>query len=116
MVQATVRGIARRAVQAALLAAGIVVLLVLFSRQAHADTTPSSSPASGPGSAGVVQTVGSAASAVTQGAISSGVSSQASPVASGGTHGSQSQNGTPSDAAQPTVAQPTGAHCVSMTA
>ena len=71
MAQAVLRGIARRAVQAGLLAAGILIVLVLFShQQAHADTTPSSSPSSAAGASGpasALQTAGSVASAVTQG-------------------------------------------------
>ena len=52
MAHAVLRGIARRAVQAGLLAAGILIILVLFShQQAHADTTPSS-PSSAAGASG----------------------------------------------------------------
>jgi len=45
MPQPMVRHLARRAMQVALLAAGIVVVLLVFSRQAHAATTVTSASA-----------------------------------------------------------------------
>ena len=42
MSQATLRHIARRAVQVAILAAGMLAVLLVFSRQAHATAPPSS--------------------------------------------------------------------------
>ena len=43
MAQPIVRLIARRAVQVAIVAAGIMVALLVFSRQAHAATVPPAS-------------------------------------------------------------------------
>ena len=45
MPQPILRHIARRAVQVAIVAAGILVVLLVFSRQAHAATSPTSPPA-----------------------------------------------------------------------
>src|SRR5207248_11698568 len=44
MPQPILRHIARRAVQVAIVAAGILVVLLVFSRQAHAATSPTAAP------------------------------------------------------------------------
>src|SRR5512142_656128 len=49
--QATLRHIARRAVQVAILTAGILAVWLVFSRQAHAATVPSSPPLGAPATA-----------------------------------------------------------------
>ena len=76
--QATLRRAARRAVQVAVLAAGITTILLVFSRQAHAATTPSDTvppvaavPAAvSPSAAAATGTARSVTSAVTSAAAS----------------------------------------------
>jgi len=78
MPQPILRHIARRAVQVAIAAAGILAVLLVFSRQAHAATlSPSAAPAPSSSSAPAVPApVASAAAPVTS-AVSAVVSAAA---------------------------------------
>lgn len=63
MPQPVLRHIARRAVQVAITAAGILVILLVFSRQAHAATAPPATAATtSPGSGPVASATGSVTS------------------------------------------------------
>src|SRR5215471_6580394 len=90
MPQPILRRIALRAVQLAIVAAGIFVLMLLFSRQAHAATSDSS-PASPP--APVTSAVGSVASPVTS--TASRATSGATAAAPSPAHSTATADGAP---------------------
>ena len=88
MPQPIARRVALRAMQLAIVAAGIFVIMMLFSRQAHASTLDTQSPlGSAPSSA--LSSVGSAVNAVAKPVTS------ATSVVNAGQQGGGSQSGSP---------------------
>src|SRR5580704_7686824 len=86
MPQPIVRRIARRAVQLAMVAAGIFVVMLVFSRHAHAATDP---PPPGPAHSSALSPVSTASSVVgsTVNAASQALTGHSGPAAAGASSG-----------------------------
>src|SRR5215469_1875341 len=119
MPQPIARRVAIRAMQFAIVAAGIFVIMMLFSRQAHASTLDTQSPlGSAPSSAlsSVGSVVNSAAKPVTSAASSVTSSLQGgSKSSSSGTGSSATGNSSPGTGQSPTGSQPSSTPVVKQT-